>query len=75
MFKYNEHEVHKKIKKAKIYYRALVCYPYLTPLPCSIKRCAHKKKNGRCGLRECRLELDENDNLTGKCLCFKSKYK
>lgn len=56
---------------AKVCYRALVKYPQFTPLPCSIKGCMSKKRNGRCGLEECHLKLDENDELTGECLMFK----
>ena len=73
MFKYDKSGGTKKVKKCKIYYRALVWYPQHTQLPCTIKGCVHKKRNGRCGLREARLELDENDNLTGKCFCYESK--
>jgi hypothetical protein len=73
MFSYDKHEAHKKIKRAKIYYRALVRYPQITQLPCGIKGCIHKKRNGRCGLKECRLELDEKDNLTGICLCYQKR--
>ncbi len=73
MFTYNKNEAHKKVVRGKIYYRALVRYPQITPLPCKIRECIHKKRNGRCGCKETRLELDENDNLTGKCLCFKQK--
>lgn len=61
--------------KAHIYYRAMVLYPQRRQLPCSIKDCANKKKNGRCGLQECRLELDEHEKLTGVCLCFKERGK
>jgi hypothetical protein len=73
MFSYNKHEAHKRIKKCKVYYRALVRYPQTTQLPCKIKGCIHKKRNGRCGLHECRLELDEKDDLTGICLCFRKR--
>ncbi len=73
MFSYNKHEVNNIIIKANIYYRALVRYPQRTQLPCKIKGCTHKKRNGRCGLKECRLELDKDENLTGTCLCFKQK--
>ena len=55
--------------------RALVRYPQRVPLPCKIKGCANKKRNGRCGLEECLLELDENEKLTGKCLSFKMSEK
>jgi hypothetical protein len=75
MFSYIKVKEHKKYKKAKIYYRALVVYPKYTQLPCTIKGCVHKKKNGRCGLKETRLELDEHDNLTGVCLCFEAREK
>jgi hypothetical protein len=66
-------EGHKTIVTAKVLYRALVCYPQCTPLPCRVKRCAHKKKNGRCSLKECCFERDEDNNLTGICLCFKEE--
>lgn len=68
---YDEDGGHNIITKAKVYYRALVCYPFA--YPCRIKGCAHKKRNGRCGLREIRLELDEKGNQTGVCSCFKKK--
>ena len=42
-------------------------------LPCQIKGCKNKLKNGRCGLDMCRLELNLNDNLTGNCLDFTTK--
>jgi len=72
---YNKHAGNQIVAKGKIYYRALVCYPQMTQLPCKIKGCIHKKWNGRCGLKECRLELDEDDNLTGVCFCFEKKMK
>jgi hypothetical protein len=72
-FIFNRDGGEKRIIKAKVYYRALVLYPRLTPLSCKIKGCQHKKRNGRCGLKETRLELDENKNLTGVCLCFRKR--
>ena len=72
-FTYANHGGHKTIIRAKVYYRALVAYPQRTQLPCKIRGCIHKKRNGRCGLKETRLELDENRNLTGVCLCFKKR--
>lgn len=73
IFSYNKHEGNIIITKGKVYYRALVCYPQSTQLPCKIKGCIHKKRNGRCALKECHLELDEDEKLTGTCLCFKTK--
>jgi hypothetical protein len=73
MFLYDKHEVNKTIIKGHIYYHALVRYPQRTQLPCTIKGCIYKKRNGRCGLKECRLELDKDENLTGICFCFKQK--
>ena len=73
MFSYNKEEAHKIIVKAKAYSRALVMYPKCTQLPCSIKGCINKKRNGRCNLKECYLELDQDDSLTGICLSFEPK--
>ena len=73
MFSYNKHEANKILIKGNIYYRTLVRYPQRTQLPCAIKGCIHKKRNGRCGLKECHLELDGDENLTGTCLSFKHK--
>ena len=39
------------------------------------KRLCSQKGNGRCGLEESRLELYEDNNLTGICLCFKKKTR
>ena len=61
------------IIKSKVYYRGLCRYPQRTPLPCSIKGCKNKKRNGRCGLKEVHLELDDNRDLTGKCFMCEVK--
>ena len=71
MFKENIYALRKY--KTHVYYHAMVLYPQLTQVPCSIKGCIHKKGNGRCGLKEIRLELDEYGELTGTCLCFKER--
>ncbi len=39
--------------------------------PCRQKGCLSKLRNGRCGLDMARLECDEHDHFTGKCLDFK----
>lgn len=75
LFSYDKYEAHEKVTRVKVLYRALIRYPRLNQMPCKIKGCIHKKRNGRCGLEKCQLELDDNDNLTGTCLCFKKKEK
>lgn len=42
---------------------------------CPHKGCLNKKRNGRCGLQMCRLESDEKNNLTGRCLDFKKELQ
>ena len=61
----------RKIKnKAHIYYRGLVIYPLMEEYPCRIKNCKHKKGNGRCGLREVHLEMDNDRELTDNCYMY-----
>ena len=75
LFSYDKYEAHEKVIRAKVLYRALIRYPQFNQMPCKIKGCIHKKRNGRCGLEKCQLELDDNDDLTGICLCFKKEEK
>jgi hypothetical protein len=59
--------------RAQVFERWLCRYPGYTPYVCALKGCAHKKRNGRCGLQECRLEIDEQHNQTGRCLDFEAR--
>jgi len=40
---------------------------------CKHKGCKNKLRNGRCGLNMCRLEITENNALTGNCLDYSPK--
>ena len=66
---------HRQIIEAKIMSKYVVLYPQFTPYPCKIKNCKHKKKNGRCKLKEIHLalKLDKKNELTGECLMFKQR--
>ena len=60
---------------AKVTERWLYQYNNLHRYPCGIKNCIHKLRNGRCGLDMCRLEVDEERTITGRCLDYKKEVK